>query len=214
MVAQLIQYSQSHNRRQANKGAHLARRDSRRHGIPSNPYRSNEAKPNRGNNLPAFLRSRKHPLSRMPLLLKGIQTKVVHIGTLRGIERHPPFFARPHTTCRHYGTRFDYPSSFSPEAYYKDSIGIWVNEEIKPEKVIIRAYGTQSKYLRTLPLHHSQKETYTSDEYCDFEYQLCVTQNLISELLAKGKTIQVMEPESLRLEMKKCLYYMFNFYKL
>lgn len=111
-------------------------------------------------------------------------------------------------------TRFDYPSSFSPEAYYKDSIGIWVNEEIKPEKVIIRAYGTQSKYLRTLPLHHSQKETYTSDEYCDFEYQLCVTQNLISELLAKGKTIQVMEPESLRLEMKKCLYYMFNFYKL
>ena len=101
-----------------------------------------------------------------------------------------------------------------PEAYYKDSIGIWVNEEIKPEKVIIRAYGTQSKYLRTLPLHHSQKEIYTSDEYCDFEYQLCVTQNLISELLAKGKTIQVMEPESLRLEMKKCLYYMFNFYKL
>ena len=90
-------------------------------------------------------------------------------------------------------TRFDYPSSFSPEAYYKDSIGIWVNEEIK---------------------HHSQKEIYTSNEYCDFEYQLCVTQNLISELLAKGKTIQVMEPESLRLEMKKCLYYMFNFYKL
>ena len=89
-----------------------------------------------------------------------------------------------------------------------------MNEEIKPEKVIIRAYGTQSKYLRTLPLHHSQKEIYTSDEYCDFEYQLCVTQNLISELLAKGKTIQVMEPENLRLEMKKCLYYMFNFYKL
>ena len=109
--------------------------------------------------------------------------------------------------------RFDYPSGFSPEAYYKDSIGIWVNEEIKPEKIILRAYGTQSKYLRTLPLHHSQKEIHTTDQYCDFEYKLCITQNLISELLAKGKTIQVMEPESLRTEMKKCLYYMFNFYK-
>lgn len=109
--------------------------------------------------------------------------------------------------------RFDYPADFSPEAYYKDNIGIWVNETIKPEKVIIRAYGTQSSYLRTLPLHHSQKEIRTTDVSCDFEYRLCVTQNLVSELLAKGSSIQVMEPESLRKEMKKCLWSMFNFYK-
>ena len=110
-------------------------------------------------------------------------------------------------------TGFDYPSGFSPEAYYKDSIGIWTNENTKPQEVIIRAYGTQSKYLRTLPLHHSQKEIYTSDKYCDFEYKLCITRNLISELLAKGKAVQVMEPESLRIEMKKNLYNMFNYYK-
>ena len=110
-------------------------------------------------------------------------------------------------------TGFDYPSGFSPEAYYKDSIGIWTNENTKPQKVIIRAYGTQSKYLRTLPLHHSQKEIYTSDKYCDFEYKLCITRNLISELLAKGKAVQVMDPECLRIEMKKNLYNMFNYYK-
>ena len=110
-------------------------------------------------------------------------------------------------------TPFDYPSGFSPEAYYKDSIGIWVNEKIKPEKVIIRAYGIQSQYLRTLPLHHSQKEIHTTDQYCDFEYILCITQNLISELLAKGSAVQVVEPESLRKEMKKCLCNMLNFYK-
>lgn len=109
--------------------------------------------------------------------------------------------------------QFDYPSDFSPEVYYKDSIGIWVNEEIKPEKVIIRAYGTQGKYLRTLPLHHSQKEIYTSNKYCDFEYKLCITHNLISELLSKGNTVQVMEPECLRIEMKKSLCNMLNFYK-
>ena len=110
-------------------------------------------------------------------------------------------------------TGFDYPSGFSPEAYYKDSIGIWTNENTKPQKVIIRAYGTQSKYLHTLPLHHSQKEIYTSDKYCDFEYKLCITRNLISELLAKGKAVQVLEPKSLRIEMKKNLYNMFNYYK-
>lgn len=110
-------------------------------------------------------------------------------------------------------SHFDYPEDFSPEVYYKDSVGIWVNESIKPERIVIRAYGTQSCYLRTLPLHHSQKEIHATDKYCDFEYKLCVTKNLVDELLGKGISIQVLEPESLRKEMKKCLCNMFNLYK-
>ena len=108
---------------------------------------------------------------------------------------------------------FDYPTDFSPENYYRDTIGIWVNEKIKPEKIIIRAFGMQSDYLRTLPLHRSQKEINTTNTYCDFEYHICITRNLISELLAKSNTIQVLKPESLRQEMKKCLNNMSNLYK-
>ena len=133
-----------------------------------------------------------------------------HCEELKGV-RHFSFdrILDIHTEELH----FDYPEGFSPEVYYKDSVGIWVNENVKPERVVIRAYGTQGSYLRTLPLHHSQKEIRITDKYCDFEYKLCVTKNLIDELLGKGTSIQVLEPESLRKEMRKCLYNMFNLYK-
>ena len=108
---------------------------------------------------------------------------------------------------------FDYPSDFSPEAYYKDSVGIWVNEKIQSQKVLIRAYGLESKYLRSLPLHFSQTEVQTTDTYSDFAYQLCVTTNLIHELLEKGDRIEVLEPESLREEMRSYISRMFNRYE-
>jgi len=92
---------------------------------------------------------------------------------------------------------FKYPKKFSPEEYYSDTIDIWVNDKIKPEKVVIRAYGIQSKYLQSLPLHHSQQEIAKTTEYIDYKYHVCVTRDLVYELLSKGDGLEVLEPESL-----------------
>lgn len=109
--------------------------------------------------------------------------------------------------------KFEYPSGFSPQDYYKNSIGIWTDTSKVPERIVLRAYGQQVKYFRTLPLHHSQKEIYTADEYSDFEYTLCITSDLVMELLSKGSRVEVLEPESLRADMKENLIRMFNRYK-
>lgn len=108
--------------------------------------------------------------------------------------------------------KFEYPSDFSPQEYYKNSIGIWTDSSKVPERIILRAYGQQAKYFRTLPFHHSQKEICTADEYSDFEYKLCITTDLVMELLSKGSRIEVIEPESLRAEMRTNLIRMFNRY--
>ena len=71
---------------------------------------------------------------------------------------------------------FTLPQNFNAEKYYANSIGIYVNEELKPTKVKIRAYGKQIEYLRSLPLHCSQKESASKyGEFCEFEYKLCLT---------------------------------------
>lgn len=80
-------------------------------------------------------------------------------------------------------------------------------------KVVLCAYGQQAKYFRTLPFHYSPCEICTADEYGDFEYTLYITTDLIMELLSKGGRIEVIEPESLRAEMKTNLNRMFNRYK-
>ena len=101
---------------------------------------------------------------------------------------------------------FTLPQNFNAEKYYANSIGIYVNEKIKPTKVKIRAYGKQIEYLRSLPLHCSQKESASKyGEFCEFEYKLCLTPELSTHILAMGENVEVLEPVELREEIKRKL---------
>lgn len=46
---------------------------------------------------------------------------------------------------------FMVPEDFDAEEYYANTVGIFVNEKLKPQKVVIRAYGIQVEYMRSLP---------------------------------------------------------------
>lgn len=98
------------------------------------------------------------------------------------------------------------PSTFNAEKYYANTIGVFVNEELKPQKVLIRVYGKQVDYLRTLPLHRTQEEVRTKHEqFSEFQYRLCLTPELSTQLLAMGENVEVLEPQELREEIKKRL---------
>ena len=57
-------------------------------------------------------------------------------------------------------------------------------------------------YLRSLPLHWSQKEIKATDKYVDFEYKLNINHELVLEILGKGKSVEVLEPSSLKKQIK------------
>lgn len=107
---------------------------------------------------------------------------------------------------------FIFPKNFSPKAYYSGSIGIWVNESVKPERVVLRAYGQMAKYFCTLPLHPSQKEIIETDKYADFEYQLSITRELVLTILSKGRYIKVLEPNRLCLMVEEETKEIMNLY--
>jgi hypothetical protein len=101
---------------------------------------------------------------------------------------------------------FTLPDGFDARKYYAHTVGIFVNEELKPEKVRIRVYGKQVEYIRALPLHRSQEEVLTKiNLFSEFEYKVCLTPELISQLLAMGENVEVLKPESLRERMKEDL---------
>ena len=103
-------------------------------------------------------------------------------------------------------TPFKLPKNFNAKKYYANTVGIYVNDESKPTKVKIRAYGVQIEYLRTLPLHSSQKEGASKyGEFCEFEYKLCLTPELSTHILAMGENVEVLEPVELREEIKRKL---------
>ena len=109
---------------------------------------------------------------------------------------------------------FTIPKWFNAEKYYANTVGIYVNEDLTPQKVRIRVYGRQVDYLRTLPLHRSQEEVLTKyEQFSEFQYKVCLTPELSTQLLAMGENVEVLEPQELREEMKKRLEECLTHYK-
>jgi predicted DNA-binding transcriptional regulator YafY len=101
--------------------------------------------------------------------------------------------------------KFTYRKDFDPQGYFKDSYGIVCSKDVPVQRVVIRAFGDQMYYYRDLPLHHSQKELQSTDEYTDFEVTLRPTEDFYSPLLSRGPYIKVLEPKWLADEIKNML---------
>ena len=99
---------------------------------------------------------------------------------------------------------FELPEDFDARKYFANVVGIYVNKDLPVTKVKIRAYGIQADYLRSTPLHNSQSEGRSKHgDFAEFTYKLCITPDLISQLLAMGERVEVVEPETLRDIIKK-----------
>lgn len=107
---------------------------------------------------------------------------------------------------------FQFPEDFNTEAFFRDCYGV-LNTDDKAQRIVIRANAPYMNYVRTLPLHHSQKEIKTTDQYADFEFYLKPTFDFRQELLAQGHDVEVLLPSQLREEMKEMLEKMLGRYQ-
>lgn len=94
-------------------------------------------------------------------------------------------------------TKYKVPDDFDGAEYFHDSYGMLTDDNMAVERIVLRAYGYEPYYLRDLPLHHSQREIETTEEYTDFELQLKPTSDFKAKLLSRGQWVEVLEPQSL-----------------
>ncbi|QZT38012.1 WYL domain-containing protein [Halosquirtibacter xylanolyticus] len=96
--------------------------------------------------------------------------------------------------------------------YFDHCIGIFGSNNKKPEEVIIRCSKRQAKFVETKPLHQTQTMCEDEDGWTTFKYKICVTYDLLKELLSYGPEVVVIKPDRLReemidnLERSLCLY--------
>ncbi len=90
---------------------------------------------------------------------------------------------------------------FSPRLHFEHSFGVFVGTQL-PVNIRIRAYGVGRDYLRTAPLHPSQKEKVYSDEASDFTLYCRTTRDLLLHLLSQGSDVEVLEPAGFRKEIE------------
>ena len=93
---------------------------------------------------------------------------------------------------------FKLPKKFDAKKFFEDYYGIIISDEdFDVESVALKVDSRQSKYLRTLPLHHTQVEVECNEEYSIFEYRLCPSFDFRQKLLSLGKSVEVLAPTKL-----------------
>lgn len=107
--------------------------------------------------------------------------------------------------------KYKIPKEFNAEDYFYQYYG--VNTSGNPQIVRIKAIPLEAKYLRSLPLHLSQKEIRTTPEYSIFSMYLSPTWDFKQELLSRADQIEVLEPDSLREWMSDMIQKMSEQYK-
>ena len=108
---------------------------------------------------------------------------------------------------------FKYPKDFSPEVYFQDCFGVIRDDETEVETVKLKVNADQSNYLRSLPMHPSQEELETNDDYSIFTLRVRPTFDFYQELLKNGETLEVLEPTWLRKDFKDIVKRMAALYK-
>ena len=108
-------------------------------------------------------------------------------------------------------SKFSYPKDFSPQDYYIDYYGVF--HDAKPLTIRLKAYHEKPHYLRSLPLHHSQREIESNADYTIFEYKIAPTYDFIQEILSHGNQLEVLSPDIFRQQIKAIIQEMHDFYK-
>jgi predicted DNA-binding transcriptional regulator YafY len=94
-------------------------------------------------------------------------------------------------------------SSIDYEEHFEDVIGVTVRSEAKIETIVLKVGAGLYPYIKTKPLHGSQKTKEENEEYALIELILYPNYELESVLLSYGENIEVIRPDSLRAKVKE-----------
>jgi predicted DNA-binding transcriptional regulator YafY len=91
-----------------------------------------------------------------------------------------------------------------PETLFEHSFGIILPHEDQQIKEVILSYSAfQGKYIKSLPLHHTQEIVVDNHEELRVKFNMYVTHDFVMELLSVGAEVKVIAPISLAERMKE-----------
>lgn len=149
----------------------------------------------------------------MPYALKLFRQRWYIVGRPLDEDKILIFATDRISTLKLENQTFKYPNDFDINDYYQDSFGIIIEDGVACEHIVIKVANNQVKYLRSLPLHHSQQETTITSEYSIFEYDLKPTYDFEQELLSHREDLEVLKPISFRNKMADIVKNMCKLYE-
>ena len=109
-------------------------------------------------------------------------------------------------------------SSFKPEKidienYFKNSFGIIYGDNEEVEEIVLSFDSEQGQYIKTLPMHHSQKVLIDNDKEYRIQLTLFPTYDFEREVLSHGERVKVISPKNFKEHLQNEVKNMLKNYK-
>jgi len=99
--------------------------------------------------------------------------------------------------------QFEPPADFHAETYYQHCFGIIRPDDEAPVEIVLALEPTQGQYLKSFPLHSSQRVLVDTEEELLIQLSIYNTHDLLMELLSLGDQVRVLAPTSLREQVRQ-----------
>lgn len=81
---------------------------------------------------------------------------------------------------------------------FTESFGIWVDNKQEVEDIVIKYDKLDGSFVKSLPLHHTQRVLEEDENSVTIGLQLRITNDFVMALLARTRSIEIIKPISLR----------------
>ena len=86
---------------------------------------------------------------------------------------------------------------------FKDCYGIWNDPTMPIEDIELRYSPLDGRFIKSAPIHSSQKVLADSDEEFRISLRLRITNDFVMELLSRSNSLEVIRPQHLRERIRK-----------
>ena len=128
-------------------------------------------------------------------ITKSFDDSMMENKNVGKINRFPLERIRMETTEQH----FEADKSFDPKTFYEDSFGIMESlSGNEAQEVELLFEPIQGRYVKNLPLHHSQKTESEDNGNMLVSLKIHITYDFVQEILHFGETVKVLAPQILK----------------
>lgn len=93
---------------------------------------------------------------------------------------------------------FDKDETLNLKTIFEHCFGIYANKDLKPEKVVLSFTPFAGEYIKSCPLHKTQKILIDDKDELRVEVTVKLTRDFIAELLTQSGEMRVITPQHLR----------------
>ena len=99
-------------------------------------------------------------------------------------------------------TNYQIPEDINPDNFFDDSFGIFKLQNSEPDLVELSFSPLKGKFIKSVPLHKSQKLLIDNETELRIQLQLQITHDFIMEILSHGCDVVVLKPSGLAERIK------------